>query len=284
MTVIQVIRLLGPPLLALAAAFAFDRALDRRRLTPPGLSLHPWRRSLAFGVVAAILYGAVFLPLGAIGVESTVDLSHASTPRLFLLHGLLVTALAAWLLLGYAGLGEGVVVGRSFLASVRRQLGFEAASVPREIGIGLATGIGAWVVVLTALIGLALALAAAGAEGVLPKEAPAVIPWIAGLPLAIRFLVSLSAGVVEETFFRGFLQPRIGIALSTTFFVLAHFTYQQPFMLLGIAVLSLIYAFLVRWRQSVWAAIAAHALFDGVQLLVVIPALLKVVPGGRVLS
>jgi membrane protease YdiL (CAAX protease family) len=49
-------------------------------------------------------------------------------------------------------------------------------------------------------------------------------------------------------------------------------------MLVGIAILSLIYAFLVRWRQNIWPAIAAHALFDGVQLLVVIPGLLKLMP------
>jgi len=91
----------------------------------------------------------------------------------------------------------------------------------------------------------------------------------------VRLLISLSAGVVEETFFRGFLQPRVGILLSTLLFVLAHFSYGQPLMLVGIGTLSLIYAFLVRWRQNIWPAIAAHALFDGVQLLVVIPAALR---------
>jgi membrane protease YdiL (CAAX protease family) len=81
--------------------------------------------------------------------------------------------------------------------------------------------------------------------------------------------------VVEEWFFRGFLQPRAGILLSTSLFVLAHFAYGQPFMLVGITILSLIYALLVRWRQNIWPAMAAHALFDGVQLLVVIPGFLK---------
>jgi len=78
---------------------------------------------------------------------------------------------------------------------------------------------------------------------------------------------------------RGFLQPRIGIALSTLFFTVAHLSYGSPFMLIGIALLSLIYGFLVRWRQNLWPAIAAHALFDGVQLLVVVPAALKMLQG-----
>jgi membrane protease YdiL (CAAX protease family) len=106
------------------------------------------------------------------------------------------------------------------------------------------------------------------------------VPFIAGLPVGVRILISLSAGVVEEGFFRGFLQPRIGIPLSTAFFALAHLSYGQPFMLIGITLLSLIYAFLVRWRQNLWPAMAAHALFDGVQLLVVVPAAMRFLEGG----
>ena len=84
-------------------------------------------------------------------------------------------------------------------------------------------------------------LVALGGEEALPKQPPALIPWIAALPVGVRLLISLSAGVVEEIFFRGFLQPRIGIFLSTVLFVLAHFSYGQPFMLVGITLLSLIY-------------------------------------------
>ena len=102
-----------------------------------------------------------------------------------------------------------------------------------------------------------------------------MVTWIAALPVLVRMSISLSAGIVEEGFFRGFLQPRVGILASTALFVLAHFSYGQPFMLVGIAILSLIYALLVRWRQNIWPAIAAHTLFDGVQLLVVIPGVLK---------
>ena len=53
----------------------------------------------------------------------------------------------------------------------------------------------------------------------------------------------------------------------------------KTLMLLGVTLLSLVYGGLVYWRQSIWAAIAAHALFDAVQLLVVIPAALRVLPG-----
>jgi membrane protease YdiL (CAAX protease family) len=86
--------------------------------------------------------------------------------------------------------------------------------------------------------------------------------------------------VVEETFFRGFLQPRIGIGLSTCLFAFAHLSYDQPLMLVGITALSLFYGALVRWRRNLWAAIVAHFLFDAIQLLVVIPAILKLLYKG----
>ena len=171
-----------------------------------------------------------------------------------------------------------VPLGRQFL----KQFGYLAPNVPREIGLGLLLGLGAWVAVLVALMVVAGAVWALYGENAVPKAPPAMIPFIAALPVLTRFLISLSAGFVEESFFRGFLQPRIGIFFSTMFFVLAHLSYGQPFMLIGIALLSLIYAFLVKWRQNLWPAIAAHALFDGVQLLVVVPLALRALGAGKV--
>jgi membrane protease YdiL (CAAX protease family) len=167
-------------------------------------------------------------------------------------------------------------LGRQFLA----QFGLLAPNVPREIGLGLLLGVGAWGAVLVAAIVFAGIVVALGGEQALPKQPPALIPFLAALPWGLRLAISLSAGVVEELFFRGFLQPRVGIALSTMLFVFAHFSYGQPLMLVGIATLSLIYGLLVRWRQTIWPAIAAHALFDGVQLLVIIPMALRFMEKG----
>ena len=162
-------------------------------------------------------------------------------------------------------------LGRQFLV----QFGFVAPDVPREIGLGLGLGLAIWLAVLAALLAIAGLLYAMGLKDVVPSKPSTLIPLIAALPFGVRFAVSLSAGIVEETFFRGFLQPRVGIVLSTAVFALAHLSYGQPFMLVGVTLLSLIYGLLVRWRQSIWAAMAAHALFDGIQLLVVVPAVLK---------
>jgi membrane protease YdiL (CAAX protease family) len=299
------VRLLGPAALALAAAWTFDWMCRRKGLMPPGFR-HPWRRAAASALVFLILWFGIFAPLGTIGLpEPQLDLSSISTPRLFLLHGMLVAVVLGWFALGFAG--TGAAAGKplapapgepalSIYASAPQemppihplhppaptpfgrqlaaQLGFVAPSVSREVAIGLALGLCAWGAVLLALFVAALGIYAVGGEKALPKPS-AIVPWIASLPVLVRVMVSLSAGFVEETFFRGFLQPRVGIALSTGCFVLAHLSYGQPFMLLGITLLSLIYAFLVRWRQTIWPAIAAHALFDGVQLLVIIPLAMK---------
>jgi membrane protease YdiL (CAAX protease family) len=283
-------------LLGLGAAFAFDRMCLARGLQPPGFRIL-WRRVLSGLVLACVLALGVFGPVSilSLGGKPEPDFSQVSTPQLFGLHFLLLVTMGIWFLLGFAvrrqpewpatppaeppavepAAPPPVPLGRQLLA----QLGLLAPSVPREIGVGLVLGIGAWLAVLALLVGIGLALWALGGESLLPKQPPAMVPFIAGLPLGVKVAVSLSAGLVEEGFFRGFLQPRIGIPLSTAFFALAHLSYGQPFMLVGITVLSLIYAFLVRWRQNLWPAIAAHALFDGVQLLVVVPAALRMIQG-----
>jgi len=341
------LRLLGPVAAAVAATWALDWLCRRKGLMPPGFRW-PWRRAAASALVFLILWFGIFAPLGEIGLaEQKLDLSSISTPRLFLLHGLLALVVMGWMGLGFANLkrakrtardpasplpaaleetaasqeslqgepssamadrpemsdlfapqdagGAPPVVAEgsraiadtprppSFWRQIAIQLGLVAPSVPREVLIGLLLGICAWGVVLLALLAAALAIYAIGGEKALPKPS-AIVPWIASLPVLVRLMVSLSAGFVEEIFFRGFLQPRIGIVLSSGFFVLAHLSYGQPFMLLGITLLSLIYAFLVRWRQTIWPAIAAHALFDGVQLLVIIPMAMRMMgtsPGAK---
>ena len=282
------LRMLGPILLSVAAAWSLDFMMARRGLLPSYFQLDQvlspedrtvrlGRRLMAGGILTAILWIGVFSPLSTIGQEVEWDLAGMTTPRLFLLHMLLVASLVCWFGLGFGG--QAFRQPTSALGWPA-QLGFRAPSIPRELGIGLVVGIGAWLVTLGVLLAVALFLWQVVGEEALPKEPPPVIPWIAALPLWLRLLLSLSAGVVEETFFRGFLQPRVGIAASTILFVLAHASYEQPLMLVGVALLSLIYALLVRWRQNIWPAIAAHALFDAIQLAVVIPTALEFLQEG----
>ncbi len=67
---------------------------------PAGRSMHALRRALGTAVVAFILWGAAFAPLAGLG-EAPPDPAQLTIPRLFLLHGLMAAALAAWYALGY---------------------------------------------------------------------------------------------------------------------------------------------------------------------------------------
>jgi membrane protease YdiL (CAAX protease family) len=280
---IELVRLLGPPLAALGAALFIDRAAKRRGLDPPGFA-DPLRRASATALVALALYLGVFAALGSFGQASPSPFSGVADWQLFLLQFLFVATIAGWFALGFAGTRTrtpetepGGVAGGSLAARFARQLGFATPRPGREIGLGIVAGVAAWVVVLTGVLVFVLILSSLFGDELLPQAPPPVIPWIAGRPFLLRLAIAATAGLVEETFFRGFLQPRIGIGLSTALFAMAHLSYDQPLMLVGITLLSLFYGALVKWRQNLWAAVVAHFLFDAIQLLIVIPAVLKLV-------
>lgn len=268
------LRLLLAAALAAGTALGVDRWTELRGYLPPGFA-HLWRRASAFVVLAAIFYVGVFLPVAMFGAVRPPLPEDLSTPRLFLLQALFLLALVAWFLLGYARAGASA---GGLTASFARQFGLRARDAFAELALGSAAGVVGWVltiVLMLTVVGLTWAL---GGEELLPTEPPELIPLVAGLPILVRIAIALTAGVVEELFFRGFLQPRVGITLSSALFVLAHLSYEQPFMLVGIAGLSVLFALLVRWRGTVLPAIAAHAVFDLIQLLIVVPQVLERLP------
>lgn len=280
-------RLLVAILLGSGMALWVQRG-SRRAPPPPGFS-EPIRNLMAAAVLALTLFLGVFVPLATFDLPQDVDIESLGYGQLFLSHGLLLASVILWAGLGWSG-------GRSRRATVRRL----PASVPgdaeleapdagwvrglrlatgrrlfEELRAGLLAGLGAWAAVLASMLalGTVLALTGRGAEWLEAPPSPLIV-FLAGLPVIARVAVSVSAGVVEELFFRGLLQPRIGIGASTACFVLGHLSYEQPLMLVGLVVLSTIYGVLARRRGNIWASVIAHTLFDMVQLLIVIPATL----------
>lgn len=260
-----------PLIAALAVAWAIDRVTQRSRFRPPGFDL-PGRRVTMGALLAGIFYFGTFLPVAWASRQISFDPQTVAYGELFLLHGFLVAGLGAWFVLGYSGSGE--PAGRQLL----RQCGLSPPQPLRELLFGLAVGPLLWLGVILAMAALAALLLGSGASGWLPEEISPMITYMAALPVAVRFALSLSAGVVEEAFFRGFLQRRLGILASSGLFVVAHVSYGQPLMLVGIALLSLSFAFLTRWRGNVLPAAVAHTLFDAVQLFWLIPS--QLVPAG----
>lgn len=294
------LRALGPLVLAAAAALAADRTMARRGLLPPGFA-EPWRRAGGLAVLAGVFYVTAFAALATVGMEIDLDLSAVRPWELFALHAVLVASMAAWGALAWAGAG-GSAGSRSAAPApgwtaapppVRADGGLRAAlegfrlaparPLGRELALGVGAGIAIWGAVVALLLAIAAAVLALGGESLLPEGPPELVAFVVGQPVWVRVAAALSAGLVEEAFFRGFLQPRLGIAASSLLFVLAHASYGEPFMLVGVALLSVIYALLARWRRDVWAAAAAHAVFDAVQLLILIPyAVERLSAGGGV--
>jgi membrane protease YdiL (CAAX protease family) len=273
---LEPLRLLGPLVLALVSATAVDQLTQVHGLQPPGFR-NPWRRLAGSVVVAIVLYIGVFAALGEVGLPRGPLPAEIPPATLFMLHAVLLFGLFLWLLIGFA---DEPLAGLSLSRVFARQLGLAARRPLVEAGIGFGLGLLVWPLLLVSLLVIVGVIFALGGEQLLPQQPPALIVWIAGLPAWLKVALALSAGLVEELFFRGFLQPRVGIGVSTLLFVLAHLSYDQPFMLIGITILSLVFAGLVWWRQNVWPAVAAHFLFDAVQLLILIPWALQQWPQG----
>lgn len=274
MPAVTLIRLALPMVAGIACAWWIDRSMATRGLLPPGFKDAAWgdlRRLVAMVLLALVLWFGVFAAIGQVGLPSSIDeidFERLSPLNLFLMHGILVVTLASWMILGYwrCGHDAGTIV--------LSQLGLRTRtgqSVPVELGVGLGAGVVLWGGVLFIVLVAALLLAAASGFENVPSEAPKMVLWMGSLPVLLRLLVSLSAGVVEEVFFRGFLMPRAGFVTSNVLFVLAHLSYEQPFMLLGVALLSVGFSYLTIWRGNIWPAIAAHFLFDAIQLLILVP-------------
>ncbi len=255
-------------ILAFVAAAMVDRLAARRGFDPPGFR-DPVRRLAAGAGLTLVFFVGVFYPAMSFDLELEIDLDALSPIHLFVPQLLLAGWLAAWWWLGFAPARGGPEPPPA------SRLGLRARDLGSELWIGLTAGLAGWLAVLTAAALLGAVVTAAGGEDLVDRAPAEQIVWLASLPVAWRLAISLAAGVVEELFFRGFLQPRVGVAASTLLFVGAHLAYGEPFMLFGVTLLSLFYAWLAAWRRSVWAAMTAHALFDAVQLLLIIPAVLR---------
>ena len=101
------------------------------------------------------------------------------------------------------------------------------------------------------------------------------ILWLVSQPLGIRLAIVVSAMVVEELFFRSFLQTRVGPLAATLMFTAAHGVYGQPLVLVGILVISTVLSATFVLYGNVLPCIVAHGVFDAIQMFVLIPLTLK---------
>jgi membrane protease YdiL (CAAX protease family) len=212
--------------------------------------------------LAILLFGLTFLIVGSARHTPTAqDLARTPFYSLFTLHAILIVFLAGWWLL-------------SDRPPLREFLNLGGGRSGEMVMTGLAVGIGGWIFTLVIAF---LLVAILNATGLLPAPAqpPPMIAWMAALPLWKKALIVLSAMTVEEAFFRGWLQKRVGLLASTVLFALAHSGFGQPFLLIGVAMISLIIGFTFYRTKNLLPGVIAHGVFDAVQLFVVIPIVFR---------
>jgi membrane protease YdiL (CAAX protease family) len=221
----------------------------------------PLRRGLAYAVLVVTLAVTAILPLSHVGQPPPeVSFAGIGIAELFLGHAVLATCLLLW----WA------------LAGFRPLTGFLHLRLDRpraQLRSGLLVGLAGWAVTMLtmAVAGTLLGLGRA-ADTAPPAEVPQLVRAIVELPLLVRVALVCSAGFFEEIFFRSFLQSRGGLVLSTVLFTASHASYGMPLMLVGVFAVSVVLGIAFRKRGDVVPCIVAHAVFDAIQLFVVLPA------------
>jgi membrane protease YdiL (CAAX protease family) len=222
----------------------------------------PLAKSIAYAWLLVFMLVLAFLVTGsALTPATSKQLAKMPFYALFALHAILVVFLLGWWLL-------------TSRPPLREFLNIRHERPAEVVAIGVSVGVGGWIITLLAAFTIALILRA---TGVLehPPEPPAMIGWMAALPLWKKASIVLSAMTIEEAFFRSFLQKRIGLVASTFLFALAHFTYGNPLLLIGVTVISLIIGFAFYRTKNVLPGVIAHGVFDAVQLFVIVPIAVK---------
>lgn len=163
-------------------------------------------------------------------------------------YGILFAAALAW---RWAWAGESILYA-----------GPEAAARGVHLGPDLALGLAAGAAVI-ALSWVATDRTAWGDR--LGRE----LAGLVGRPgLGQVAVLALASGIAEEAFFRGALQPRVGLVGASLVFALAHFVPRRE--LLPWSVFSLLAGLLLgglfEWTGNLVAPVAAHVLVNGVNL------------------
>ena len=221
----------------------------------------------AIGVLLLLLSAVLYNLRGGPAASA----AHLS-PRL---AGYLFIIASEWLVVFFIWLGS-----RWGGASLRTLAGDFAPtwrSILRDLGLAVA-----FLIVANILLGVASSLLTRFLPGPSKEAMRAFLPQ-GGLESAVFLLLTITAGICEETIFRGYLQRQfsawsrsaaLGIALQAILFG----GYHAPLGLVSVitnAVGGLLYGILAAWRRSLRPGMIAHTVGDTVGALVLARYFLK---------
>ncbi|HEX7677055.1 MAG TPA: type II CAAX endopeptidase family protein [Thermoanaerobaculia bacterium] len=251
------------PLIFIAVVYIAMIVMNQRyRLFSADRFSSPLMKVLAYLWLALLmLVLAVLITGSSLRIPTAQELARVPFYSLFALHAILFAFLTGWwLLTGRPPIGE-------FLNIPRRGNG-------EAVLTGFAVGIGGWIFTISVALVIGLILTASGVMPKHPTPSP-MVAWMAALPIWKKGVIVLSAMTIEEAFFRGWLQKRVGVIASTALFALAHSGLGQPFLLIGVSLISLVIGFTFYRTKNLIPGIIAHGIFDAVQLFVIIPVVFK---------
>lgn len=247
---------------------SFARARSRAVFAEDGFT-EPGRRTVAVSLLAAVLLLTVAIPFAGGFAGAQPEAEDLTVLSLFAVHAILLFFLACYYALS----------GRRSLADF---LKIRSARPVADLSSGILVGAAGWLVTILAAVAVVglwwlLRRSAPGAE-----ESPSVSPtilWIVAQPVWVKIAIVVSAMVVEELFFRSFLQTRVGPVAATLMFTAAHGAYGQPLVLIGILVISAVLSVTFVLYGNVLPCIVAHGVFDAIQMFVMIPLMTRAVAG-----
>ena len=166
-----------------------------------------------------------------------------------------------WVLIFYGALGALAVAWRLLVDGVlpwRSSPAPALAPVWQRLGLGLLAGLA-----LVAVSRQATEHTRAG------RALAAELGRLLG-PLSTRraLAFALASGLAEEAFFRGALQPRVGLVIATVLFAAAHYVPRPGLRVWSLFALAAGFLFgaLFAWTGDLLAPAVAHALVNGMNL------------------
>ncbi|MCL4807197.1 MAG: CPBP family intramembrane metalloprotease [Thermoanaerobaculia bacterium] len=259
MTPVDTFLLLGValPIVAAIVVVAARKGCFRRDPFPAGR-----RKTGALVALGVTLAATTILPAFSLG--RPIDPAALSLGSILALQQLLALFLLSWWLLA----------GRPPLR------GFLALGAPdpfRQARLGVVVGLAGWGLTVAAGLVVLGGLRFAGLDEIRPI--PPLVRWLAVQPFLSRVVLVLAAMTVEEVFFRSFLQRRIGAVPASILFLVSHGGYGDPLFFVGLLAITAVLAVTFEKTGSVIAPMVAHGVFDAVQLLLILPSAVRLIPG-----
>lgn len=249
---------------SLGILLSFAQARSRALFAEDGFE-EPGRRAVAMGLLGGVLLLTVAIPFAGGLAGTQAETKELSLVSVFAVHGMLLFFLACYYALS----------GRRSVAEFLKLRSERPAS---DLARGAAIGVAGWLLtIVTAVVLLGvwyLVSRRLGTDSGGGATSPTIV-WLVSRPLGVKLLIVASAMIVEELFFRSFLQTRVGPVAATLMFTAAHGAYGQPLMLVGILVISTVLSITFARFRNVLPCIAAHGVFDAIQMFVFIPWILR---------